>query len=192
MKKITSLDVAILCHETNRAYCALLGDNSQPPWAQAPAWQSESAMKGVEFHLAKPDATEAASHESWLEQKRADGWTYGPVKDAEKKTHPCFVPFTSLPAEQQVKDALFKSIVSATRRLIDSPEGKAPASLDPIVPIAGELYEAYSAAVGGKAFNGDPLPGWAEFFADPKKSAQAAAWIAVAKKANPPTEAAAS
>ena len=119
MRTLTVLDIAILCHETNRAYCALLGDNSQLPWANVPAWQSESAIKGVEFHLANPEASDAASHESWLEQKRDDGWTYGTVKDPEKKTHPCFVPFTALPVEQQVKDALFKAVVTATRRLID-------------------------------------------------------------------------
>ena len=26
--------------------------------------------------------------------------------------------------------------------------------------IAGNLYEEYCKEVGGKAFNGDPLPGW--------------------------------
>lgn len=42
---------------------------------------------------------------------------YGPIKDAVKKEHPCFVPFTTLPAEQQAKDALFRSIVHALRQL---------------------------------------------------------------------------
>ena len=112
--------VAQICHETNREYCIQIGDNSQPKWEDAPVWQRESAVKGVEFHLANPNATEAASHESWLEQKRADGWQYGPVKEPMKKEHPCFVPFTALPVEQQVKDALFKGVVDACRRLVVS------------------------------------------------------------------------
>jgi len=29
--------------------------------------------------------------------------------------------------------------------------------------VAGELYEVYGKEVGGVAFNGDPLPDWAEF-----------------------------
>jgi len=47
--------------------------------------------------------------------------------------------------------------------------------------LAGELYEEYCIAVGGKAFNGDPLPNAEEFFNDPSKNKQADAWIRVAE-----------
>lgn len=49
--------------------------------------------------------------------------------------------------------------------------------------IAGELYEAYSVAVGGKAWNGDPLPDWKTFRADPAKRKQSDAWVKVAEVA---------
>ncbi len=49
--------------------------------------------------------------------------------------------------------------------------------------LAGILYEEYCLSVGGKAFNGDPLPKWADFLADPSKKTQSDAWVAVAKKA---------
>ena len=111
--------IAEVCHETNRAYCATFGDFSQPPWASAPEWQRHSAIKGVHFHLANPQASPAASHESWLEEKRRDGWKYGPVKNPEAKEHPCFVPFTGLPPQQQAKDKLFKGVVDALRELIE-------------------------------------------------------------------------
>ena len=52
-----------------------------------------------------------------------------------------------------------------------------------IEEIAGQLYETYCQAVGGKAFNGDPLPTWKEFRADPAKQKQSEAWIQVAQKA---------
>ena len=42
---------------------------------------------------------------------------------------------------------------------------------------AGRAYEAYCVAVGGKAFNGDPLPDWATFRADPTKRKQSDAWV---------------
>jgi len=48
---------------------------------------------------------------------------------------------------------------------------------------AGILYEAYCAQVGGKAFNGDPLPSWEVFRADPTKKKQSDAWMVVANKA---------
>lgn len=47
---------------------------------------------------------------------------------------------------------------------------------------AALLYSTYCQAVGGFAFNGDPLPQWDEFAADPKKKVQAEAWRAVAKQ----------
>jgi hypothetical protein len=110
--------VAELCHEANRVYCRSLGDESQTAWVDAPEWQKQSAVNGVKFHLEHPAATDASSHESWLAEKRAAGWAYGPVKDAAAKTHPCFVPFEALPREQQVKDALFRGIVHAVRDLV--------------------------------------------------------------------------
>lgn len=106
-------DIAKICHETNRAYCQTLGDNTQVAWEEAPSWQRDSAIKGVEFNISNPDAPPSASHDSWLEVKRAEGWQYAPEKDAEKKLHPCFIPYEALPLEQQRKDALFKAVVAA-------------------------------------------------------------------------------
>lgn len=100
-------------HEVNRAYCLALGDDSQLPWDQAPEWQKESARKGVALHVCDSDATPDASHRAWLEEKVATGWKYGPVKDAEKREHPCMVPFEELPREQQAKDHLFRATVHA-------------------------------------------------------------------------------
>lgn len=105
--------IARVCHEANRAYCQSIGDMSQPPWESAPDWQKKSAITGVTYHLTHPDSSAQDSHNSWLKEKEADGWKYGPVKDAEKKEHPCFVPFEQLPAEQQKKDHLFLAIVRA-------------------------------------------------------------------------------
>lgn len=52
-----------------------------------------------------------------------------------------------------------------------------------IESIAENLYETYCVAVGGVAFNGDTLPNWKAFSADPKKTKQADALREVAKKA---------
>jgi len=112
-------DIAKVCHETNRAYCEAIGEPvAQPSWEDAPEWQRTSAINGVQFHLANPDAKPSHSHESWLAEKAAAGWKFGHVKDAEKKEHPCFVPYEELPAAQQAKDALFIGVVNALRGLI--------------------------------------------------------------------------
>lgn len=106
--------IARVCHEVNRAYCAALGDTSQPTWEDAPAWQRESARMGVDLHT-MGDFGPEASHISWMNQKLADGWVYGPVKDPEAKQHPCLVPFAELSREQQAKDYLFRGVVHALR-----------------------------------------------------------------------------
>lgn len=114
-----ALLIASLCHGINLAYCRSLGDDSQPTWDNAPEWQRKSAIAGVEMHLANPSATPEQSHESWYKQKEAEGWKYGLVKDAEKKEHPCFLPYEELPSEQKAKDYLFKAVVELTRDLPD-------------------------------------------------------------------------
>lgn len=112
------IDIAKICHEANKALCETQGDTSQPEWADAPAWQKESAINGVQFHLDNPDAGTDDSHKSWLAEKEAAGWKYGPVKDPDKKEHPCFVPYEELPSEQQAKDYLFRGIVHALKSFV--------------------------------------------------------------------------
>lgn len=113
---------ARVAHEVNRAYCLSMGDDSQPSWEDAPEWQKESAMMGVAFHIANPDAGPEASHNSWSAHKLNDGWRWGEVKDPEAKTHPCLVAFEALPVAQQAKDYLFRAVVHAIA--IDGQEGE--------------------------------------------------------------------
>ena len=112
---MTSSEIAKVCHETNRAYCQTLGDNSQPVWEEAPEWQRTSEIKGVNFHLKNPGSEPSRSHEEWLKEKAATGWKYGPIKDPAKKEHPCFVPYVELPEDQKAKDALFSGVINALR-----------------------------------------------------------------------------
>lgn len=111
-------DIAIICHQANKAYCLTLGDDSQKDWPDAPQWQRDSAIKGVEFILENPDAPPSASHDSWLAEKEKDGWKYGEIKDADAKTHPCCVPYDELPSAQKAKDYLFGGIVRSLRGFI--------------------------------------------------------------------------
>lgn len=100
--------IARATHEANRAYCIAIGDTSQLPWDNAPDWQRSSAVNGVRGALA--GNTPEQSHESWLAEKAATGWKYGPVKDPEAKQHPCFVPYAELPPAQRAKDEVFVTV----------------------------------------------------------------------------------
>lgn len=45
------------------------------------------------------------THDHWMAERRADGWTYAPgPKNVAKKTSEWFVPFQLLPDEEQEKD----------------------------------------------------------------------------------------
>lgn len=105
------LAAAIAAHTSNAAYCHSIGDESQTSWEEAPEWQKDSALKGVLFIIENPTSGPEQSHESWLKEKEATGWKYGPVKNPEAKEHPCFVPYSELPHEQRVKDTIFQSVV---------------------------------------------------------------------------------
>lgn len=108
---MNSSAIARVCHEANRAWCIANGDESQVGWDEAPEWQRESAINGVTGILDGSITRPEQSHESWLAEKERTGWTYGPVKDAEAKTHPCVVPYSDLPEHQRQKDAIFFAIV---------------------------------------------------------------------------------
>lgn len=49
--------------------------------------------------------------------------------------------------------------------------------------VAMEMYDAYCEEVGGKAYDGRPLPTAKEFFNDKTKQKQAMGWFAAASKA---------
>jgi len=104
--------LAALVHAANKAICEAAGDNSQKPWAETSDSIKASAIAGVHYRLANPNATAEDQHNEWCDFKRAEGWVYGPVKDTEKKIHPCLVPYAELPFEQRVKDHVFAAIVN--------------------------------------------------------------------------------
>lgn len=110
--------IAEVAHETNRAYCAaILKDYSHKPWHETPQIIKDSAIAGVRVRLQSAETPEQM-HENWFKYKRQEGWVYGPVKNLEKKTHPCMLPFNELPETEQIKDRLFSSIVQALSVLV--------------------------------------------------------------------------
>lgn len=113
MNQEEKLKIAIMAHQVNKIWCELNGDYSQPDWGNAPTWQIQSAISGVQHVINNPDAGPSASHDSWLAEKEADGWVYGKVKDPSKKEHPCMVPYDQLPDVQKKKDSLFVAVVKA-------------------------------------------------------------------------------
>lgn len=43
-------------------------------------------------------------HEVWSKNRMDEGWTYGPVRNDEKKETPCLVPYEELPEIEKAYD----------------------------------------------------------------------------------------
>lgn len=59
--------------------------------------------------------TPEEAHDSWWRAYEVMGWTYGLVRDTEKKTHPDMVAFGDLEQREQDKDAVFLALVEIAR-----------------------------------------------------------------------------
>lgn len=106
------VNIAKICHQANKALCETIGDYTQNDWEGAQQWQRDSSISGVEFAVNNPISPASAQHDSWLADKVAAGWKYGPVKNVDIKEHPCIVPYDELPLNQRLKDHLFKAVVN--------------------------------------------------------------------------------
>ncbi len=123
------IDIAIVCHEANRALQVLrkskcpsngikVSDHWEAPYTtpytDALNDQIESSVNGVYFAVS--GLTPEELHVKWCEEKTERGWVYGPEKDFDKKTHPCLVPYSELHREDLRKDELFAAIVDVMTR----------------------------------------------------------------------------
>jgi hypothetical protein len=106
-------DIARMAMNLNADYCETLNE-PYTYWEEADQQTRESVIRGV-VHALRYNPTAQQQHEQWLKDKQANGWTYGPVKDSEKKQHPDLIAFEHLPADQKVKNSLFLSVVEHLR-----------------------------------------------------------------------------
>lgn len=63
-----------------------------------------SNIKLPEELLALTEKIAEQVHESWAVGRIAEGWTYGELRDDEKKTTPCLVPYDELPETEKEYD----------------------------------------------------------------------------------------
>lgn len=114
--------VARVCHEANRALQYVHGDPVPSlPWDCEPEEIRASVIEGV--RRIRRGLTPRENHEEWRKLKVEQGWTWGPEKDPERRTHPCLVPYSDLTPEQRDKDQLFLMIVTALTVNTGTPPG---------------------------------------------------------------------
>lgn len=65
------------------------------------------------------------AHDSWWKAYEDMGWTYGPIRDTEAKTHPDMVPFAELSWRERIKDAVFIALCEMARKwVVDEDPGE--------------------------------------------------------------------
>lgn len=105
---------AMIAHEVIRALqIAHNEEGIALPWHEVSKDIQESCKIGVKRVYDNPDITVEELHDSWVQTKLEQGWTYGPVRDAELKQHHCLVPYDQLSAHDKSKDLLFLNTVKA-------------------------------------------------------------------------------
>ena len=112
----TNEQICRVLHHTLSAFCVAIGEPALQPWDEAPEWQKESTRDAVRAHLeahrnGDPTPSAKKSHEIWAQEKRNAGWTWGPVKDAVRKTHPDLVPYEQLSFNARFKDPLVAGVI---------------------------------------------------------------------------------
>jgi hypothetical protein len=62
---------------------------------------------GFRFMDREIDLMARMEHERWFEERTLESWSYGDVKDENRKTHPSLVPWEDLPKAEQEKNRNF-------------------------------------------------------------------------------------
>lgn len=134
--------IAEVVHNTLRAILFSAGDYTVLPWEDAPDAKRKQAVDWVNFYLQTPEASPTESHASWMGAKLAEGWTLGPERSDEAKTHPHLVPFAELPAVNKAVGYAVCELVGSLTKLsahyVNIPS--ANASVEELAPVMEMSY----------------------------------------------------
>ena len=100
-----SVFIAKAVHHVNNKICEINGEQALS-WEDLPTYMKDGLISAVEVNLPPREG-----HEAWMKNRLENGWTLGTVKDIEKKTSPCLIPYEELPYAQRIKDSVRQGIV---------------------------------------------------------------------------------
>ena len=69
-----------------------------------PAPVNTSDVQLPEELMALAEAIAKNVHEVWAQNRMNEGWTFGPVRDDQKRQTPCLIPYEQLPEEEKAYD----------------------------------------------------------------------------------------
>lgn len=107
--------IARAVYAGNARYRRSIGEIDPPEWDSLDKIARMSIIDGVLYVLSNPGATAEQAHDNWMATKLQAGWQHGETyaPDANPPRHPNLVAWGDLTAEQQAKDHLFVSTVTA-------------------------------------------------------------------------------
>lgn len=117
-------DIAAATHEANRAIQWTDLSSGIPVavrWADFSLEQRVGVIAGVKMALEGASAEQL--HESWVQNKVDNGWTYGEEKDEVAKTHPLLIPYSMTPPVSRIKDSQFRAIIQVIAEHVKAAAG---------------------------------------------------------------------
>ena len=112
--------IAQPAHEAYAGYVRAMYGEDTPRWDDLDNAGKQWARLGVRKQFEANLLYRAEDlHQHWMDAKAAEGWVYGPVKDATLKTHPAMVPYDQLPLRERAKDGLFSSVAGAVFHVVE-------------------------------------------------------------------------
>ena len=78
--------------------------NNQTSNNYTPTPVDTSNIQLPEELMALAEAISKNVHEVWAQNRIKEGWTYGPVRDDQKRQTPCLVPYDQLPEKEKAYD----------------------------------------------------------------------------------------
>jgi hypothetical protein len=103
--------IAQVAHAAIRAHGIAHGRKPGPEWDDAEEWMRESSRDAV--RVALEDPTPGTQHTRWMEERKGQGWTYGPERDDEKKHNPNMVEYDELSLFEKQKDWIIIALAQA-------------------------------------------------------------------------------
>lgn len=107
----SNAEIAEVIHEVIRLLQRINGEQVVSGWDAYSPEERQAETRYIAELRAGEVSTGEQHHEAWARMRSQQGWTYGPVKDYERKTTPLLVPYAELPWRQRVKDKVCEALV---------------------------------------------------------------------------------
>lgn len=109
-------EVAAAAYTIVSALDLAMGRGARRPWEGQPELYKLEQTSCVRAHLAGEYSCARDAHEDWSERRRQAGWTWGPLRDVERKYHPSLLPWRALPLDLTAKAELYRASVLTVAR----------------------------------------------------------------------------